>query len=45
MINDEMNFEQALDATFKTLNTGDRVTGVVVKINPNEVQDVYKRQL
>lgn len=38
MINDEMNFEQALDATFKTLNTGDRVTGVVVKINPNEVQ-------
>lgn len=38
VINDEMNFEEALEATFKTLNTGDRVTGTIVKINPTEIQ-------
>lgn len=38
VINDEMNFEEALEATFKTINTGDRVNGMIVKINPTEIE-------
>ncbi len=33
----EESFEEMLDKTFKTLNTGDKVTGVVTSITPNEI--------
>ena len=35
---DEMSFEEAVDYTFKTLYTGERVTGRVIGITPTEVQ-------
>lgn len=33
----EMSFEEALNKSFKTINTGERVTGVVVGVNATEV--------
>ncbi len=33
----EENFEQMLDETFKTLNTGDVVSGVITSISSNEI--------
>ncbi len=33
----EENFEQLLEQSFKTLNTGDKVTGIVTGISPTEV--------
>lgn len=36
--NEEMDFAQELEKSFKTLNTGDRVTGVVAAVYPNEIQ-------
>ena len=42
---DEMTFEEALEASFKNYNTGEKVHGVVVSIAPNEVQvDVGRKQ-
>lgn len=42
---DEMTFEEALEASFKNYNTGEKVRGVVVSIAPNEVQvDVGRKQ-
>ena len=35
---DEMSFEEALEASLQSLNTDERVHGVVVGIAPNEVQ-------
>ena len=34
----DKSFEEMLEESFKTLNTGDKVTGTVVAINPNEIQ-------
>ncbi len=34
----EESFEELLDKSFKTLNTGDKVTGIVTAIGPTEVQ-------
>ena len=42
---DEMTFEEALEASLKNLNTGEKVKGVVVSIAPNEIQvDVGRKQ-
>lgn len=35
---DEMSFEEALEASLQSLNTDERVRGIVVAIAPNEVQ-------
>lgn len=32
------SFEQLLESTFKTLNTGDTVTGIVISVDDNEVK-------
>ena len=32
------DFEKMLEESFKTLNTGDKVTGVVTAITPTEIQ-------
>ena len=41
----EESFEELLDQSFKTLNNGDRVTGIVTAITPTEVQvDVGAKQ-
>ena len=37
MINDGMSFEEMLDASFKTLRTGERVKGTVTSVTPTEV--------
>ena len=37
MINDSMSFEEMLDASFKTLRTGERVKGIVTSVTPTEV--------
>ena len=34
----EESFEELLDKSFKTLNTGEKVTGIVTAITPTEVQ-------
>ena len=34
----EQSFAEMLEESFKTLNTGDKVTGTVVAITPTEVQ-------
>ena len=34
----DKSFEQMLEESFKTLNTGDKVTGTVVEITPTEIQ-------
>jgi len=34
---DEMSFEEAMEQTLKTLNTGDVVVGIVVEVRPTEV--------
>lgn len=34
----EENFEAMLEESFKTLNNGDKVTGTVIQVAPNEVQ-------
>ena len=34
----DKSFEEMLEESFKTLNTGDKVIGTVVAINPNEIQ-------
>ena len=42
---DEMTFEEALEASLKNLNTGEKVKGVVVSIAPNEIQvDIGTKQ-
>ena len=41
----EESFEELLNQSFKTLNNGDRVTGIVTAITPTEVQvDVGAKQ-
>jgi len=35
---DEMTFEEAMEASLKTLSTDEKVRGIVVAINPSEVQ-------
>ncbi len=41
----EESFEELLDQSFKTLNTGEKVTGIVTAITPTEVQvDVGAKQ-
>ena len=35
---EELSFAEMLDQSFKTLNTGERVTGIVSAVNPNEVK-------
>ena len=37
MINDSMSFAEMLDASFKTLRTGERVKGTVTSVTPTEV--------
>ena len=34
----EESFEEMLEKSFKTLNTGEKVTGIVTAIGPTEVQ-------
>ncbi|MFQ9443772.1 MAG: S1 RNA-binding domain-containing protein [Vescimonas sp.] len=34
----EESFEELLDKSFKTLNTGEKVTGIVTAVGPTEVQ-------
>ena len=34
----EESFEELLEKSFKTLNTGEKVTGIVTAIGPTEVQ-------
>ena len=36
MINDGMSFEEMLDASFKTLRTGERVKGTITSVTPTE---------
>ena len=41
----EESFEELLEKSFKTLNTGEKVTGIVTAVNPTEVQvDVGAKQ-
>ena len=41
----EESFEELLNQSFKTLNTGEKVTGIVTAITPTEVQvDVGAKQ-
>ena len=35
---EELSFAEMLDQSFKTLNTGERVTGVVLAVNPAEIK-------
>ena len=35
---EELSFAEMLDQSFKTLNTGERVTGIVSAVNPTEVK-------
>ncbi len=35
---EEFSFEELLDQSFKTLNTGERVTGVILAVNPAEIK-------
>lgn len=37
IINEELSFAELLDSTFKTLNTGERVTGIISAISPAEI--------
>ena len=36
--NEELTFEEMLEQSFKTLNTGERVTGIVLAVSPTEVK-------
>ena len=36
--NEELSFAELLEQSFKTLNTGERVTGIVLAVNPTEVK-------
>ena len=36
--NEELSFAEMLEQSFKTLNTGERVTGIVLAVNPTEVK-------
>ncbi len=36
-ISDNMSFAEMLDASFKTLNTGEKVTGVITSVTPAEI--------
>ncbi|MFI3227974.1 MAG: 4-hydroxy-3-methylbut-2-enyl diphosphate reductase, partial [Clostridia bacterium] len=38
MSNQELSFEEMLNESFKTLNTGDKVTGIITHVAANEVQ-------
>ncbi|MFI3115143.1 MAG: bifunctional 4-hydroxy-3-methylbut-2-enyl diphosphate reductase/30S ribosomal protein S1 [Clostridia bacterium] len=38
MSNQEQSFEEMLNESFKTLNTGDKVTGTVIHVAANEIQ-------
>ena len=38
MSNQELSFEELLEQSFKTLNTGEKVTGIVTGVAANEVQ-------
>ncbi len=40
----EKSFEELLNQSFKTLNTGEKVTGIVTAITPTEVQVDRGRQ-
>lgn len=35
--NDELSFAEMLDQSFRTLNTGERVTGVITSVSPAEI--------
>lgn len=37
IINEELSFAEMLDSTFKTLNQGERVTGVISAVSPAEI--------
>ena len=37
-INENLSFQEMLDQSFKTLNTGERVTGIISAVNPAEVK-------
>ena len=37
-INEGLSFEEMLDQSFKTLNTGERVTGTVLAVSPAEIK-------
>ncbi len=36
--NEELSFAEMLEQSFKTLNTGERVTGIVLAVNPAEIK-------
>ncbi|MBR6563522.1 MAG: bifunctional 4-hydroxy-3-methylbut-2-enyl diphosphate reductase/30S ribosomal protein S1 [Clostridia bacterium] len=36
--NEELSFAEMLEQSFKSLNTGERVTGIVLAVNPTEVK-------
>ena len=37
LLNDEMSFEEMLEKSFRTLNTGDKVKGVITSVTPTEI--------
>ena len=37
-LREECSFEELLEQSFKTLNTGERVTGVILAVNPAEIK-------
>ena len=37
LINEELSFAELLDSTFKTLNQGERVTGIISAVTPAEI--------
>ncbi len=37
LLSDEMSFEEMLEKSFRTLNTGDKVTGVITSVTPTEI--------
>ena len=37
VLNDEMSFEEMLEKSFRTLNTGDKVVGVITSVTPTEI--------
>ena len=38
LLNDELSFAEMLDQSFKTLNTGERVVGVISAVSPAEIK-------
>ncbi len=37
LLSDEMSFEEMLEKSFRTLNTGDKVVGVITSVTPTEI--------